>query len=157
MENLFFSSWQSLLRTLISGFVAYFLLVVFLRISGKRTLSKLNAFDLVITVALGSTLATILLNKSVALADGIVALLMLIFFQFIITWWSVRSKKISKAVKSSPSVLYYRGEFYNSTMEKERVTKDEIIAAARQNGIDDIERVKAVFLETDGSLSVINM
>ena len=49
------------------------MLVIFLRLSGKRTLSKMNAFDLVVTVALGSTLATVLLTKDVALADGALA------------------------------------------------------------------------------------
>lgn len=155
MENLFFDNWQSLFRTFISGVIAYFSLIVFLRISGKRTLSKLNAFDLVVTVALGSTLATILLNKNVAIVDGLLALMMLIAFQYIITWLSVRSAKFGKVVKSNPSVLYYKGEFRSEEMKKERVTKEEIIAAARQNGVEQMEKVRVVFLETDGSLSII--
>lgn len=155
MENLLFNDWNSVFRTLIAGVVAYFLLIVFLRISGKRTLSKLNAFDLVVTVALGSTLATILLNKNVAIADGLLALLLLIFFQYVITWSSLRSEKVSKAVKSNPAVLYYKGQFYTDKMKNERVTKDEIMATARQKGMEDLNLVKAVFLETDGSLSVI--
>jgi uncharacterized membrane protein YcaP (DUF421 family) len=155
MENLFFSSWQSLFRTFISGIVAYFVLIVFLRISGKRTLSKLNAFDLVVTVALGSTLATILLNKNVAITEGLLALLLLIVFQYIITWSSVRSEKVGKAVKSTPSVLFYKGEFRAEEMKKERVTNEEIIAAARKKGVEKMEQVRVVFLETDGSLSII--
>ena len=68
MEPLFLDNWQTLLRTLIVGVSAYVSLVLLLRISGRRTLSKMNAFDMVVTVALGSTLATILLNRDVALA-----------------------------------------------------------------------------------------
>ena len=56
----FFDNWQSLAHTAWSGLLAYTLLVVLLRTSGKRTLSKLNAFDLVVTVALGSTLASVM-------------------------------------------------------------------------------------------------
>ena len=67
---MFFDSWTGLGRVLVVGTLAYVALVAVLRISGKRTLTKLNAFDLVVTVALGSTLATILLSNSVALADG---------------------------------------------------------------------------------------
>jgi hypothetical protein len=67
MENAFFTSWTSVGRTLVVGVAAYAGLIVLLRISGKRTLTKMNAFDLVITVALGSTLATVLLTKSMAL------------------------------------------------------------------------------------------
>jgi uncharacterized membrane protein YcaP (DUF421 family) len=70
MDKLFFYSWESIIRTGVTTILAYFCLILLLRISGKRTLSKMNAFDFVVTIALGSILATVLLNKSVALADG---------------------------------------------------------------------------------------
>ncbi|RZJ88157.1 MAG: DUF421 domain-containing protein, partial [Hymenobacter sp.] len=82
MEKIFFTSWESLVRTLVISLLAYVGLIVMLRISGKRTLSKMNAFDLIVTVALGSTLATVLLSKSVALADGLLAFALLIGLQF---------------------------------------------------------------------------
>ena len=70
---MFFESWSALLRLAIVGVSAYVALVLLLRVFGKRTLAKLNAFDLVVTVALGSTLAAVLLNRSVALAEGVLA------------------------------------------------------------------------------------
>lgn len=78
---MFFDTWQGLGRIVVVGVLAYAALVIFLRFSGKRTLSKMNAFDLIVTVALGSTLATILLSKDVALAEGLLALLLLIALQ----------------------------------------------------------------------------
>jgi uncharacterized membrane protein YcaP (DUF421 family) len=71
--TMIFDGWGSIARTAIVGVLAYAALVVLLRISGKRTLAKMNAFDLVVTVALGSTLATILLSKEVSLASGVAA------------------------------------------------------------------------------------
>lgn len=65
VEGMFFSSGTTLIRTLVVGVLAYISLVLLLRLSGRRTLSKMNAFDLVVTVALGSTFATILLNRDV--------------------------------------------------------------------------------------------
>ncbi|KUJ86587.1 MAG: hypothetical protein XD36_2964 [Halomonas sp. 54_146] len=91
MGMYFFNGWGSLLRVIVVGVLAYAALVFFLRISGNRTLSKMNAFDLIVTVALGSTLATVLLSKDVALAEGAVAMALLISLQFIITWFSVRT------------------------------------------------------------------
>jgi uncharacterized membrane protein YcaP (DUF421 family) len=61
--NLFFESWTGMARVAVLAVCAYALLIFLLRITGKRTLSKMNAFDFVVTVALGSTLATILLSK----------------------------------------------------------------------------------------------
>ena len=88
MEPVLFDEWSNLLRTLIIGVPAYIALVFSLRISGKRTLSKMNAFDLVVTVALGSTLATVLLSKDVTLAQGVLAFGLLIGLQFAVTWSS---------------------------------------------------------------------
>lgn len=75
---MWFDGWYGIARVLVIGSAAYVALIALLRISGKRTLSKLNAFDLVVTVALGSTLATILLSKDVALAEGIAAFVVLV-------------------------------------------------------------------------------
>jgi uncharacterized membrane protein YcaP (DUF421 family) len=58
MEKIFFNVWESIVRTLVIGVLAYAILILQLRISGKRTLSKMNAFDFIVTIALGSTLAT---------------------------------------------------------------------------------------------------
>jgi uncharacterized membrane protein YcaP (DUF421 family) len=148
-------SAESLMRVLIVGIVAYAALVVFVRISGKRTLSKMNAFDLVVTVALGSTLATVILSKDVALADGLLALALLIALQWIVALVSSRSKRISQLVKSEPQVLYHRGSMIEAALHRERVTPEELAAAARASGYADLAEVETVVLETDGSFSVI--
>ena len=70
---MFFHSWFDLLRVAVVGTLAYSALIVWLRISGKRSLSKWNAFDFIVTIALGSTLATAFLSKDVALAEGVFA------------------------------------------------------------------------------------
>ncbi|MBV2245900.1 MAG: DUF421 domain-containing protein [Lentimicrobium sp.] len=156
MTKIFFDNWESLYRTFFITIMAYFALIFLLRISGKRSLSKMNAFDFIITVALGSTLATVLLNKSVALADGVLAFALLIGLQYIITFLAVRSKKVSHLVKATPALIVYDGEILKDIMIKERVNEDEIYAVLRENGISSIKKAKAVILETDGSLSVIS-
>lgn len=156
MDNLFFNNWESIWRTMIVGACAYILLIIVLRISGKRTLSKMNAFDFIITIALGSTLATILLSKDTALAEGVVALSLLVFLQYTITWLSIRSDRFQNLIKSTPVLLVYKGTYLSAALRKERITKEEIDATLRQEGIDDKREVDAVVLETDGTLSVIS-
>ncbi len=77
--------------------------------SGKRTLSKMNAFDLVVTVALGSILATILLAKDVDLAAGMTAFIVLLALQFVIAWLAVRVPLIKRLVQSEPALSLYHG------------------------------------------------
>ena len=151
----FFDTWSALGRTALVGVLAYLALVFLLRASGKRTLSKMNAFDLVVTVALGSTLATVLLSKNVALANGVLAFALLIGLQFAITWLSVRSSAVRNFVKAEPTLLLHRGRFLRGAMKFERVTEAEILAALRGQGIVDVEEVEAVVLETDSSFSVV--
>lgn len=154
---MFFSGWDSLLRTLIVGVLAYVALVVFLRVAGPRTLAKMNAFDLVVTVALGSTLATVLLAKDVALAEGVLAFALLIGLQFAVTWSSVRARWVRRLATGKPLMLFYRGEFLPAVLRQARVTEDEVRAAARSAGVDWLDQVGAVVLETDGSFSVIRL
>ena len=152
---MFFDSWTGLGHVLLVGTFAYVALVAILRISGKRTLTKLNAFDLVVTVALGSTLATVLLSKSVALAEGVLAMVLLVFLQFMITWLSVRSAGFRDLVKSEPTLIMHQGEFLEGAMRAQRMTRDEVMAALRSNGVMDASQAAAVVLETDGTIAVI--
>ncbi|MFW5825171.1 MAG: DUF421 domain-containing protein [Marinobacter sp.] len=155
MEGLFFDGWQGVVRTLVVGVLAYVVMLVFLRVSGKRTLSKLNAFDLIVTVALGSTLATVLLNKDIALAEGATAFALLIGLQLAVTWSSVRVRSVRQLLTGEPALLLYRGTFLPDALIRARVTRDEVRSAVRSSGILALEDVEAVVLETDGSLSVI--
>jgi len=150
-----FSDWSTLGRIILVGTLAYVSLVVLLRVTGKRTLSKMNAFDLIVTVALGSTLATVLLSKDVALVDGIVAFALLIGLQFLITWLSVHSPTFSRLVKATPTLLLYRGEVLHDALRRTRVVESEVLAAVRESGYLALEQVEAVVLETDGTFSVI--
>ncbi len=150
-----FDTVQGLLRVLVISLLAYAWLVIVLRLSGKRSLAKLNAFDLVVTVALGSTLATVLLSEDVAFAEGALAFSMLAFLQWLVSRLSVASQAFGKLVRSEPRLLVENGQYRHDAMESERITADEVDSAVRGAGIGCIEQVGAVVLESDGSMSVI--
>jgi uncharacterized membrane protein YcaP (DUF421 family) len=151
----FYDGSTGLLRVLVIGATSYAVLIVVLRTSGKRTLAKMNAFDLVVTVALGSTLATILLSADVALAEGILAFVLLAALQAAVAWLSLRSGRIRRAVKSEPRLLVHRGELLGSALRDERVLEEEVLQALRARGVTDVSDVHAVVLETDGSFSIL--
>ncbi|MFC5735882.1 DUF421 domain-containing protein [Cytobacillus gottheilii] len=152
---MFFNDWETVGRTILIGVFAYAGLVLFLRVSGKRTLSKMDAFDLVVTVALGSTLATILLSKDVSLAEGLSAFFILIVLQYFLAFFSVRSGIVRSLIKSEPAFLYRDDHYLHDVMKRKRVLKVEILQAARSNGISSMGQVEAIVLEADGSISVI--
>ncbi|WNG35419.1 DUF421 domain-containing protein [Archangium violaceum] len=153
---MFFDNWRGLGRVALVGVCAYVALVLMLRLSGNRTLSKLNAFDFVVTVALGSTLATVLLSKDVSLAEGLLAFGVLIGLQFLVTWTSVRVSWFNRLVKSEPVLLFHQGRFLPRSMRRARIVEQEVLAVLREQGVARLDAVEAVVLETDGSLSILH-
>ncbi|HXG84743.1 MAG TPA: YetF domain-containing protein [Pyrinomonadaceae bacterium] len=166
---MFFDDWFGLVRILIVGILAYAALIFLLLASGKRTLSKWNAFDFVVTIALGSTFATVIISKDVSFAEGILALGLLVGLQFVITWLSVRFNWAEKLVKAQPTLLFDKGVFLTEAMKRQRVAEGEVRMAIRAKGVAEgevrmairakgiaaVEEVEAFVLETDGSFSVI--
>lgn len=157
MTDILFSDAAALARTALVGVLAYAALIAILRASGKRTLSKMNAFDLVVTVALGSTLATILIDKSVTLAQGVLALGLLVALQFAITWTSVRVAWVRRMVTGEPMLLAREGRCLPQALRRARVTEEEVLAAVRGAGLAGLADARAVVLETDGSFSVVGV
>jgi uncharacterized membrane protein YcaP (DUF421 family) len=152
---MWFDSWADIGRILAVGATAYLTLVLVLRSSGKRTLAKLNAFDLVVTVALGSTLATILLSSDVSWSEGAVALVLLALLQFVVAWVTSRRPVLRTVATSRPTLLLQDGAPLETALREQRVTIDEVRQAVRATGSGDLSSIAAVVLETDGSLSVV--
>jgi uncharacterized membrane protein YcaP (DUF421 family) len=154
--SMLIGSWTDVIRVLLIGSLAYAALVAILRISGKRTLGKFNAFDWVVTVALGSTLATVLLNKDVTLIEGVLALALLVALQYLVAALSTHSATFRKVIRSEPRLLMHHGQFVESAMSDERVTRDEVLAALRSSGIPRPGPQTSAILETNGEVSIID-
>lgn len=152
---MWFDSWAEILRVLIVGAASYAALVLLLRVSGKRTLGQLNAFDFIVTVALGSTLATILLSSDVAFLEGLAALGLLSGLQFIVAWSSSHVSGARAVLTSRPVALVVSGELQYAQLRRNRLSKSEVLQAIRATGSGDLSDIAAVVLETNGSLSVI--
>ena len=153
--DVFWDGWQGPLRVAVMALLSYLYLIVLLRVTGKRTLSKMNAFDFIITVASGSTFATVLLNKDVSYVEGAVAFAMLVLMQYGVAFLSTRSHGIESLVKSTPTLLVWRGRMRPEAMKKARVTEAEVLAACRESGLHSLQEVEAVVLETAGEFSVL--
>jgi uncharacterized membrane protein YcaP (DUF421 family) len=152
---MFFQGWAAIGRVFVLGVLAYITVVVFLRLSGKRTLSMMDPFDFVITTALGSTLAQTILTKEVTLMDGIASFVVLIGLQFVVTLLSLRYRAVRHLVKPHPKLLFYRGEFLTEVMKGEHVHEVEILTAVRAAGLASLDEVEAVVLEPNSNFSVV--
>ncbi len=150
-----FGAWGDVLRVVVTCVAAYVGVVALVRISGKRTLAQLNAFDWIVTVAFGSILATTVLNADVALVEGFAAFVTLAALQFAVTWGSTRAPFAERLVKNEPALLVHCGKLLPDALRRERISEEEILQALRSNGAASIAALDAVVLETNGELSVL--
>jgi len=146
---------STLVRVAAVALIAYVWLILTLRVAGKRSLSKLNAFDLVVTVALGSTLATVIVSAQTSALAGAVAIVSLTLLQFAVSRASISWPAFRRLVRSEPSLLVRDGRILHEALRSERVTLGDLEAAMRKRGIAQVGQVAAVVLESDGSFSVI--
>lgn len=147
--------WTVAWRIVVSGVVGYAALIVSLRLAGKRSLAKWNAHDFIVTVALGSTLATGFLSQSVPVTGAVIGAAGLLLLQFIATWLSVRWRGFEQLIKSRPAIVVFDGRMQTDTMRHERLTEAEVCAAARTHGLGSLDDVAAMVLEAGGELTVI--
>src|SRR5690606_28774536 len=150
------SNWESIIRTTVITILAYIALIFLLRGFGKRTLSKMNAFDFIVTIALGSCLASVALNKNVVLLDGILAFFLLIFMQFSISWLSVMTKFVKNFDTRKASMLRYKGEIIEKELKKQRITLEDLHMAVRKKGHTDLKNIDVIVIEATGEITVIS-
>lgn len=149
-------SWIDVIKLIIISVVSFVSIVFILRASGKRTLSKMNAFDFIVTVALGSVLATTIVNYQTSFWNGLITFCMLVIMQYIATWLSIRFKPIRALLKSAPSLMFYDGVFNEDNLKKERVNKSELQQSIRKAGYVSFDDIAAIILESDGTLTVMD-
>ncbi|PPG42162.1 DUF421 domain-containing protein [Pseudoclavibacter sp. RFBA6] len=152
---MWFDSWYDLARIALVGTASYVTLIVLIRVSGKRTLTQLSAFDLVVTVSLGSVLATVLLTADVSFLEGVVALLLLLLLQVLMAWAVARSRTAQRVITAPPTLLLRDGRVDDEALRRARVSRGDLEQAVRQSGEGDLGQIAAVVLESSGSLSII--
>jgi len=145
----------NLVHILVVGVASYLALIFILRVAGKRTLSRMNAYDMVITMALGSILARVILTPDQSIAESIFAMLVLVGLQYAMSILLLHIPSLRELVTSKPAVLFHKGEFVEEAMHRERLDRDEVQAAIHSRGISDNSLVEAVLLGRNGDLSVL--
>lgn len=152
---MFFDGWRPVLRIVVVGTLSYVVVIALLRYFGKRALTKMNAFDIVVTVAVGSAFATVVTSKAFSFLDGVVAFVTLLVLQRVFAALSLRLGWFGRYLKAQPLLIIYRGVILWHEAKKEHLGELEILGGLRNQGIAAVEDVLAMVLEPDGSFSVI--
>ena len=147
------SSWTTLAIVLVSTVAAYTAVIVLTRLSGVRSLATMSSFDFAATVAVGSTVATTSLG-STPLVNGVLVLCLLFALQYLVGRIRRRTGA-EKLIDNRPLLVMHEGRVLDEHLAQARVNRAELWAQLRMAGVHHRDEVRAVVMETTGSMSVI--
>lgn len=155
MDKYFGVSGGHLLAVFLSTIGIYFAVILFTRIAGKRSFSKMSSFDFAMTIAIGSIIGSTLLLASVNLSTGIVGLASVFLLQQLFAYLR-RYPSFGKLVENKPFLLMQGSEVLEDNLKRARVTKGDLRAKLREANVIRLSQVKAVVFETTGDISVLH-
>lgn len=148
--------WSAVGTVVISTVAIYLTAVVSIRLVGRRTVAQLSAFDVVVTIALGSVVATTAVSSSTSYAEGAAALVTLLALQVTVAWARRRFARLRRLLEFAPEVVVSSGTIdLPRSLWRSQLTEDELWSQLRQRGIFDTESVVLAVLEPSGQLSVL--
>jgi len=136
--------------------VIYFILLVLVRLTGKRSLGQMTTFDFVLLLIIAEATQQPLLGNDFSLTNAFLAILTLVGIDTGLSLLERRSQTVDKLINGVPLVIVENGEPLEERMNKARVTADDILEMAReQQGVERMEQIKYAVLERSGGISVI--
>ncbi|HET7710761.1 MAG TPA: YetF domain-containing protein [Thermoanaerobaculia bacterium] len=146
--------WQQLGETAARGLFVYALMLLVIRLLGKRTVGNFTAFDLLVALMLGEVVDEIIYGD-VTLAQGTVAILVVAAAKYATAWLTFFGHGFEKVLEGTPTEIVRNGELLQKGLRREVLTEREALAALRLHGVDDLREVKKAVMEVDGEVSVI--
>ena len=144
-----------MLNTFIRVIILYILVLIIMRLMGKREIGQMQPFELVIAIMIADLASIPMADIGIPLSNGIIPILALLLLQLLISIINVKSIKLRKFICGSPSILIYRGKIQEKTLKKEKITINELEERLRQNNVFSVGDVEYAILETSGQVTVI--
>jgi uncharacterized membrane protein YcaP (DUF421 family) len=135
--------------------VVFFFIVVLTRVIGRRELSSLEPFDLILLVVLGDTVQQGLTQDDYSLTGALVAISIIAVLQVALSYANFRFPRLRPLINGEPIVVVQDGELIQPNLKRERLTRDDVMEAARQQQIESLDKVQWAVLETSGNISFI--
>ena len=155
MENWFDVSYESVIAISLSALGIYAAVILFTRIAGKRSFSKMSSFDFAMTVAVGSILASTILNSSVSLMEGVVGLAAVYVLQITAAFLR-RFTFFHQLIDNTPLLLMDGTRILEGNLKRARLTNNDLRAKLREANVINLSQVRAVVFETTGDISVLH-
>jgi uncharacterized membrane protein YcaP (DUF421 family) len=135
--------------------VIYIVVLLGVRLSGKREVGQMTPFDLTLLLLLSNSVQNAMTGPDTSLIGGVIAAGTLLVLNYFVAELSGGNRRFRKLVQGQPSLLVHQGEIISAHMAKEHVSMDELERALREHGIGSYHDVALAVLEVDGSISCL--
>jgi uncharacterized membrane protein YcaP (DUF421 family) len=143
-----------ILEKLLRPVIVYLVLVLLLRIFGKRELAQLNPFDLVVLLSLSNTVQNAIIGDDNSVTGGIIGAFSLLAINWLVVRVLFRSRRLTRTFEGRATVLIRNGQIDSRALERESLTREELLAVIRRQGFEDVHQVRRCELEPNGSFYV---
>lgn len=151
MADLVTLAWNIVLRTV----AVYLVILVGLRLAGKREIGQMTVFDLVVLLLIANAVQNAMVGPDTSLLGGVLAATVLLLLNAIVARLDLRWPRLRRLVEGSPTLLVLHGEVIANHLRREGLDEETLKAALREHGVADLGQVEMAVLEIDGSISVV--
>ena len=155
MSGMFFPGGHVLLQIVLRTGVIYLLVLIGVRLSGKREVGQMTPFDLTLLLLLSNSVQNAMTGPDTSLLGGVIAAATLLILNYVVADLAGANRRLRKLIEGEPTLLIHDGKTIESHMAKERVSMDELHRALREHGINSCDQVALAVLEVDGSISCL--
>lgn len=153
--NAIFALSTSALEIFLRGTITFLMLMVMMRIAGQRESGGLGLTDVFLVILVAQAAAPGLVGRTSSIADGVLLAATVIFWSLALDAVAYRWPRLASIIKARPRLLIEDGRLSRKVMRRELMTKSEVMAQLRLQGIEDISRVRRAYLEPNGMVSIL--
>ena len=149
------TSWHTVLAIMARTSVIYVLVLIGIRLTGKREVGQMTPFDLTLLLLLSNSVQNAMTGPDTSLLGGVVAAGILLILNYVLAEVSGMNRRFRGVIQGSPTLLVHNGQLITAHCAKEHVSPDEVQRALREHGVANTSEVALAVLEVDGSISVL--
>jgi uncharacterized membrane protein YcaP (DUF421 family) len=149
------TNWHAALEIVLRTTVIYVLVLLGIRLTGKREVGQMTPFDLTLLLLLSNSVQNAMTGPDTSLVGGVVAALVLLLLNYLLAEASGLNRRFRRFIQGAPTLLIHNGELIAAHCAKEHVSTDEVQRALREHGVSNTTEVALAVLEVDGSISVL--
>jgi uncharacterized membrane protein YcaP (DUF421 family) len=135
--------------------IIYIVVLIGIRISGKREVGQMTPFDLVLLLLIANAVQNAMTGPDTSVTGGVIAATTLLIINGIVSRLVRRNEKFRAVVEGTPTILIHHGKIVTENLKKEQLTPDALSQALREHGVEKVGDVRIAVLEIDGSVSVL--